>query len=163
MAGEPAREQGHEAVVKAPGHRRQHRIPADLLDGQAGQLDRAAGRGACGPAPASSGRDEDDELVDEAGLEERGGERRAALEQQRLDAVGGERRELLGERARAQLEAGAFGERPAAEGEPAGLAGGVDAAGVEPRRVGADRAHPDGDGVGARAQLVDGAAALPRP
>ena len=45
-------------------------------------------------------RHEQHQLVDEVGLEERGGERWPALEQQRLDALGRERAQLVFERAR---------------------------------------------------------------
>src|SRR5437868_4677925 len=47
--------------------------------------------------------DEEEELVDEVGLEERGRERRAALEEQCLDALLAERGELLRDRPAAQL------------------------------------------------------------
>ena len=50
------------------------------------------------------GRDEEEQLVDEACREKRRGQRRAALEQQRLDALRRQRAQLLVERARAQLE-----------------------------------------------------------
>ena len=71
-------------------------------------------RGEAGPAPAITRRDEEQQLVDEVGLEERGRERRAALEQQRLDALVGERAQLVLERAAAQLELrpGGSGPRP---------------------------------------------------
>ena len=74
-----------------------------------------------GPSPASDGRDEEEQLVDEACGEERGRERRAALEQQRLDAFGGERAQLLLERPAAQLELRALRQRAAPEREPARL------------------------------------------
>ena len=48
--------------------------------------------------------DEEHQLVDEAGGEERGRDRRAALEQERLHALGRERAQLVLERAAAQLE-----------------------------------------------------------
>ena len=120
-------------------------------------MERPAARGrraSGGPSPGERRRDEDEQLVDEVGGEERRRERRPALEQQRLHALGGERAQLLLERAGAQLELGALRQRPAAEREPARLARGADVARVEPRRVGAHGAHPDRDRVRRRAQLV---------
>ena len=113
-----------------------------------------------GPSPESRRRDEEQQLVDEPGLEKRACERRAALEQQRLDALGGERAQLVLERAGAQLELGALGERPAAEREPARLPRRVDVARVEPGVLEPHRAHPDGDCVGRGAQLVHEPAGL---
>ena len=106
------------------------------------------------PGARERRRDEEEQLVDEAGLEERARERRAALEQQRLDALGGERAQLVLERARAELELGALRQRAAAEREPARLARRVDVARVEARVLEPHRAHPDRDGVGGGAQLV---------
>src|SRR5205823_908284 len=83
-----------------------------------------------GPRARKHGRDEEQQLVDEAGLEERSGEGRAAFEQQRLDAVRGERLELLLERPAAQLQLGSLRQRAAAEGEPARLLRGIDVARV---------------------------------
>src|SRR6476659_7917360 len=68
------------------------------------------------PRARENRRDEQQQLVDEAGLEKRRGEGRAAFEQERLDAVRGERLELLLERAAAQLELGSLRQRAAAEG-----------------------------------------------
>src|SRR5262249_38675687 len=62
--------------------------------------------------------DEEQQLVDETLGEERRRERRAALEQERLDALGGERLELVADRAGSRLEPRSRRERPAAEGEP---------------------------------------------
>ena len=107
------------------------------------------------PFAGEDGRDEEEQLVDEAGCEERRGERRAALEQERLDALRGERTQLLLERAGAQLELRPVRQRAAAEGEPPWLPRRFDVARVEPRRVGAHRPHPDRDGVRGGAQLVD--------
>ena len=102
------------------------------------------------PRAGEDGSDEHEQLVDEAGAEERGCERRAALEQQRLHAFGGERAELLLERAAPHLEL----RRAVTEREPARLLRGADIARVESRIVGADRAHADGHRVGGGAQLV---------
>ena len=106
------------------------------------------------PVARQGRRDEDEQLVDEPGLEERRRERRPALEQDRLHALGRERRELLLERPRAQLELGARRQRPAAEREPARLPGDRDISRVEPRRIGPHRPHPDRDRIERGAQLV---------
>ena len=106
------------------------------------------------PVAGERRRDEEQQLVDQPRVEERARERRAALEQQRLDAVGGERAQLLLERTGAQLELRALRERPAPEREPARLPRRLDVARVEPRVLEPHRAHPDGDGVGRGAQLV---------
>jgi len=100
------------------------------------------------------GRDEEQQLVDETGLEERRRQRRAAFEQERLDALRGERAQLLPERAAAQLELRFFGQRAAPERESPGLRRGVDVAGVEAGRVRPHRPHPDCNGVGGSPQLV---------
>ena len=117
------------------------------------RLVEALGRRA-GPGARERRRDEEEQLVDEARLQERPGERRAALEQQRLDALGGERAQLVLERAGAQLELGAVRQRAAAEGQPPRLARRVDVARVESRVLEAHRSHPDRDRVGGGAQLV---------
>ena len=88
-------------------------------------------------------------------LEERRRERRPALEQDRLHALGRECSELLLERPRAQLEVGVRRQRPPAEGEPARLPGDGDIAGVEPRRIRPHRPHPDRDRIERSPQLVD--------
>ena len=125
------------------------------LRGQPRQLD---GRGQLAeparPVPTDHGRDEDEQLVDEALCEERGRERRPALEQQRLHVVGGESRELVGQRAGAELERRPVRERPATERQPPGLADDRDVARVERRVVGPDRAHADRDRVRRRTELV---------
>ena len=54
------------------------------------------------------------------------------------------------------------GQRAAAEGEPPRLTRSLDAAGVEPRIVRSDGAHPHRDCVGARPQLVHAPPALAR-
>src|SRR5580765_3335874 len=87
------------------------------------------------PVSREHWRDEQEQLVDEACREERGGEGRPALEQERLDAFGRERAQLLFERPAAQLELGALRQRPAPEGEPPGLPVGSDVTRVEARRV----------------------------
>ena len=60
--------------------------------------------------PAQDGRDEEEQLVDQACGEERRRQRRAALEQQRLDALGGERTQLLFERTAARVEDALLGD-----------------------------------------------------
>src|SRR4051794_3527456 len=99
-------------------------------------------------------RDEEEHLVDEVFGEERRRQGRAAFEQKRLDAIRGERTQLVLERPGAQLELRSFRERAAAEREPAGLAHGVDLARVEARLRGAPRAHADGGGIRRSAQLM---------
>src|SRR4029077_7165851 len=94
------------------------------------------------------------QLVDEAGREERRRERRAALEQERLDAFRCECTQLVLEWTAPQLALGAFRKWAAAEREPPGLTSGADVAGVEARRVGTHGAHPHRHGVRAGAQLV---------
>src|SRR3954471_14027046 len=106
------------------------------------------------PRAREDGRDEQEQLVDEAGLEERGRESRAAFEQERLDALHRERAQLLLEQAAAQLELGSLRQRPPPEGEPPRLTRGTGVAGVEPRRVGPHRPHPDRDCVRSGSQLV---------
>src|SRR5918996_1912966 len=97
-------------------------VLADRARLQARERDRPAQAGDHSGTLAGELRgDEDEELVDEILLEERRGERGAAFEQERLDAVRRERFELLAQRARAKLELGPLGKRTAAEGDPAGL------------------------------------------
>ena len=91
--------------------------------------------------------DEHEQLVDEILLEERRGERRSALQKQRLDTVSGKRLELLSERARAELELGAFRKRSTSKGNPPWLPEDRDIAGVEARVVPANRSHADRDRV----------------
>ena len=112
------------------------------------------------PVAGEARRDEDEQLVDEACLEERCSERRTALEEQRLDAVGRELLELLAERSRAELELGALGQRAAPERDPARLPHDGNVARVETWVVPAHRAHPDGDRVRLRAEHVDEPARL---
>ena len=100
--------------------------------------------------------------VDKPGLEERARKRRPAFEQERLDALGGERAQLVLERARAQLELGdppGSGPRPNASrrGWPRGTA---TSRASRRRGIRPHRAHPDRDRVRRRAQLVDEPAAL---
>src|SRR6187401_1954985 len=97
---------------------------------------------------AHDGSDEDQKLVDQAGLEERRGERWAALEQERLDAFLTEPCQLLAERTAEQLYLRIAGEWPFPEGEPTRLAGRFHAASVEPRSVRPHRSHADRHGVG---------------
>src|SRR6266511_3776440 len=111
-------------------------------------------------ASAHDGGNEDKQLVDEVLPEEGGRERRPALEQQRLDALLPEPRELLSERPRAKLELGPFGKRATAERQSARLAPHFHVARRQRRIVGANRPHPDRDRVGGRPQLVDQASAL---
>src|SRR4051812_29033743 len=134
---------GQNRILTGPGHAQTAEV-----DG-AGEVVEQVRAGA--PEP---GRDEDDQLVHEARLEERGREGRAALEQQRLDALHGQRAQLVLERARPKLEGRARGERPAAEREAARLARRVDPARVEAGGGGAYRAPADRDRGRARAELV---------
>ncbi len=116
------------------------------------------------PLAGQPGRLEDEELVHEIVLEERGGERRASLEQEGLHAVRTERRELLLEWPAPQLELGSLRQRAPAECDPARLTlRRRNVARVEPRVVPADRPHPDGDRVRvARAARARGGATLRR-
>src|SRR5262245_34010289 len=95
----------------------QEHILADRIGCQTRQLKRLGQ--AVEELPARTGehrRDIDEELVDEAFLQESRGEDRSALEHERLDAFCGELTELLGERTAAKLELRALGERSPAEG-----------------------------------------------
>ena len=112
------------------------------------------------PLTRQDRRDEDEQLVDEAGAEEGSRERRATFQEERLHALVGERAQLVLERARAKLELGTFGQRAAAEGEPPRLPHDRDVPRIEPRVLEPHRPHADGDGVRAGAQLVDEAARL---
>src|SRR3954470_9681829 len=85
---------------------------------------------------AEPGSHEDEQLVDEVAFEERGRERRAALEQQALHALRAERGQLLAQRPRAQLELRALRQRTTADREPPRLPRRLDSARIEPRRVG---------------------------
>ena len=107
-----------------------------------------------GPSPESTGATKRRSLSTSPASSERRRDRRAAFEEERLDAFVRERGEFVGERAAPQLEVGAVGKRAAPEGEAPRLARRAHVARVEPRRVGAHRPHPDRDGVGCRAQLV---------
>ena len=114
-----------------------------------------------GPAPASVGATKTSSLSTRSGFEERGRERRASLEQERLDALGRERPQLVLERAGAQLELEPAGQRPPREDEPPRLAARRrHVARVEPRPVGSRRPTADRDRVDLRPQLVHEAAAL---
>ena len=83
------------------------------------------------PSPPISRRDEDEELVDETVRKEGGGERRPTLEEQRLDVLGGESRELVRQSACPELERRPVRERPATERQPPGLADDGDVARVQ--------------------------------
>ena len=85
---------------------------------------------------------------------------RAALEEERLDAFRGERRELLDERPGAELELRAFRQGALAERESARLALGADLLAAVGRILGADSAHAHRDSVGPGPQLVHVATAL---
>ena len=86
--------------LRARGHRRSGAHPGRLDRLSTGSRVSGAARSPSirGPAPASVGRDEEEQLVDEILREERAGEGRPALEQKRLDALRGERPQLVGER-----------------------------------------------------------------
>ena len=64
------------------------------------------------PRTAEDRCDEQEQLVDEAGLQERRRERRAALEQERLHPLPGEQPQLVLERPGPQLEPGSGRQRP---------------------------------------------------
>ncbi len=81
-------------------------------------------------------------------------EGRPALEKKRLDALGGESRELGAELSGAELELGAVRQRPAAEGESPGLPHHRNVTRIEAWRVCAHRPHADRHGVRRGAQLV---------
>src|SRR4051794_19325926 len=139
----------------------QENVLADLLSGQTSQVDRVRQRRDQALAVAGEAwRDEHEQLVDEAGPEEGGGERRPAFEQKAADAFAGEGSELVLERPRAELELGAFRQRPAAESEPARLAGHLDSPGGQLRIVRTHRSHPDRDRVRLCSELVDPPPAL---
>ena len=104
----------------------------------AGRVAQPGRRG--GPAPASVGRDEEEQLVDEIGLEERGGERRAALEQQRLDALG--RRARAAPRRAGPCAARGRGRRAAARARRRAAAAGRAASRRRARRAAAGRRGP---------------------
>ena len=105
-------------------------------------------------ALAREGRcDEEEQLVDEAGAEERRRERRSALEQERLDAGGREGGQLVLD-CRSPARGPILRERPATEREPARLSRGADLLRVEARVLQPHRAHADGDRVGGGAQFV---------
>jgi hypothetical protein len=86
--------------------------------------------------------------------QERRRERRAALEEERLDAVGGERLELVRERAGAELELGVLRERPTPEREAPRLSRHRDAARVQARRIGEHRPHSHRNRVDGGTELV---------
>src|SRR2546423_13867103 len=73
---------------------------------QPGKLAEEAGAGA-----GELRRDEQEQLVDEIGLQERGREGGATLEQERLDAFGPERSEPFVQPPGAELELGSFRQR----------------------------------------------------
>src|SRR5690242_6298187 len=103
--------------------RLQQHVLARRLDVEVEEVERRCEVAQDGRAvPAQGRRDEQEHLVHQTGGEERRGEHRPALEQERLDTFGGECAQLLFERAGAQLELRALRERPAAEREPSGLA-----------------------------------------
>src|SRR5918996_5120211 len=105
-------------------------------------------------------RDEEEQLVDEAGADECGRERGAAFQEEPLHSIAGQRAELRLERAGAQLELGALRERTLSEGEAARLPARVHSARVEARGVRTHRPHADGHGVRSGSELVYPSAAL---
>src|SRR5262249_26313336 len=80
-----------------------------------------------GPVARDARSHEHENFVNQTGIEECGGERRPALEEQRLDPLARELLEFLWERPRAELELGAVGKRPLSEG--------ASARGLPPRTV----------------------------
>ena len=70
-----------------------------------------------GPGPGDDRRDEEEQLVDEALLEERGRERGAALEEQGLDSLAAEPEQLLLQRAGQELQLRGARKRTGAERE----------------------------------------------
>src|SRR5690242_14963680 len=101
---------------------REEYVVTDLLGRQAMERQRLVElRKERGAGSADRRRDEQEQLVDEVVAEERGRDRRAAFEQDRLDALVGQRAQLLVERARPELERRAVRQRPAPEREPARL------------------------------------------
>src|SRR2546422_315944 len=79
LSSEPVDARLHEDVLADPSDRELRQVEVHRLSDEA----RATA--------ADDRRDEEEQLVDQIRLEERGCERRSALEQQRLDAFGGER------------------------------------------------------------------------
>ena len=152
-------------ILRAHGRRRSRRTSSPT--GSARRRCSSTGRGSApsssGPSPAIVGATKSEQLVDEVALEERGRERRPALEQQRLHAFRAEPPSSSSSGPEQQLELGAVGQRAAAEGEPPRLARGVDVARVQPRVVGADGAHADGDRVGRPRAARGRAGGSPRP
>src|SRR4051812_39245504 len=102
------RVRGQEDVL-ADGRRLERREPERLRE----RLDERR------PGARQARRDEDEQLVDEPGAEERGGERRSALEQERLDALAAEPSQLVLERAGHELELRGGGEGGPAQPQPA--------------------------------------------
>src|SRR5262245_5700079 len=125
-----------------------------LADGRRAQVRERGSRGQSRACARDRRRHEEQHLVDEVFLEERGREGRAAFEQERLHVLLGEPPELFVEGAREELELRAVGKGPLPERKPSGLTHDLDVASVEPRVVRSDGSHPDGDGVRGRAQLV---------
>jgi len=131
-------------------------IVADGPDLQPRQLERPREpREHARPLARELGRHEDEQLVHEVLLQERGCERRAALEEKGLDTLGGQRLELVTERGAPELELRSLGERPPAECDSPGLARDRDVAGVEPGIVPAHGSHADGNDVRGRAEHMD--------
>src|SRR5207244_13349725 len=89
-------------------------------------------------------RDEEEELVDQARLHERGREGRPALEQQRLHSFLGKATELFLDWAGAQLQVHALRQRPAAEDKSPRLPCSTDVAGRKCRALGPPGAHEGG-------------------
>ena len=78
---------------------------------------------ACCPSPAIVGATKTQQPVDQVALEEGGGQRRPALEQQRLDAFAAQAPRARPRAARTSSSSSEpFGQRAAAEGDPARLA-----------------------------------------
>src|SRR5207344_2494503 len=98
---------------RPPGARLADRLRRETVEGP--RLGQRGNR----PCPRSRKRrgDEDEQLVDQVGREEGGGQGRPAFEEERLHSLVGEHRQLVVQRARAELELRARRQRATAEGE----------------------------------------------
>src|SRR5262249_10154660 len=105
----------------------QQHIRVDLVGMQAPQLDRHRQlRCEDDAGTRDLRRDEQLELVDEILAQESTGDGRPSFEQQRLHALGGERRQLCVERSAPELQLGVLRKRAASEDQTARLAWNVD-------------------------------------
>src|SRR5439155_12829454 len=116
---------------------RQEHVLSDAARIETAQLDRLAQfPEERRPGTRKLWRDEEEELVDQARLHERGRESGPALEQQRLHSFLGKATKLFLERAGAQLQVHALRQRPAAEDKSPRLPCSTDVTGRECRVVG---------------------------